>query len=390
MAAKCAQFKGRSGWYLVDHHPSHKGGRKVEAYGEDRAACEADAAAINVSREFEAQGIKVDPTRSPLWGGVTIEAWFENESAGLSRTTRVNTRSLIDRNLVPYFGQRDLRLLDRGRIRAFAADMASRGMGQHSVKNSLSVLRRVLKWCTEEPRCWLVKVPVDHICAEGVRAAAANGAKKGRREAWSLAEVETMLGLASSQPELYSMLLLAHHTGARKSELIGLKWEAVDFGRRRIHFHEAVNRFDESKAMKENDLRGTDISPALLAHLESLAKKRPRFGSDEADGPVLLNSLGQRWVYSSLSSSWKRLQKRALAKGVRPLPFHCWRHTFVSLAMATNRPPGWIARQIGDTVETMLRNYAHFIPGREETHDFLSSGAGSGEPEPRAAAGELG
>jgi len=43
-----------------------------------------------------------------------------------------------------------------------------------------------------------------------------------------------------------------------------------------------------------------------------------------------------------------------------------FRHTFASIALEDGRAPTWVAEQMGDSVETVLRTYAHAVPKRPE------------------------
>ena len=52
----------------------------------------------------------------------------------------------------------------------------------------------------------------------------------GRPDAWSREEAARIIELARRhEPSLYVPLFLAIHTGARRGELVALKWEDVDF-----------------------------------------------------------------------------------------------------------------------------------------------------------------
>ena len=59
----------------------------------------------------------------------------------------------------------------------------------------------------------------------------------------------------------------------------------------------------------------------------------------------------------------RRVWARALRKaGVRFRPMYQTRHTFASLMLAAGEPPGWIAAQLGQSLETFFRRYARHIP----------------------------
>jgi hypothetical protein len=40
------------------------------------------------------------------------------------------------------------------------------------------------------------------------------------------------------------------------------------------------------------------------------------------------------------------------------------RHTYATIALSEGKPPTYVAEQIGDSVETLLKWYAHWLPRR--------------------------
>ena len=60
--------------------------------------------------------------------------------------------------------------------------------------------------------------------------------------------------------------------------------------------------------------------------------------------------------------TWNRLRKVALKKKVRPLEFHCTRHTFITWALEAGTPAKRVSEWVGATVEVIERHYAHAIP----------------------------
>ncbi len=369
MVAKVEWIAHRGKWYLVDRHPSHRSGRKTQALGpleDDRDRGEALAAAINAERA-EARGRKLAlDLRGPLLGGLLIPAWWDAAKPGLADSTRETDEALLLR-LVPHFAATDLRRLTPEDVRGFGGAMADAGLGQHVVHNALSLLRRALHWAADQGV--LERIPVRRVCELGVRAAAARGATKGQRQAWTREEAAVLLELAGTRPRLHAVVLAAQQSGARKGELLALRWADVSIGERRITWGGSRGRkATRAKSTKANKVRTVDLSPALADFLAGLARELRPAGEEY----VFRDRRGRPWNYDSLDSAWDRLRQRALLRAVRPLPFHSWRHTYVSWALAAGEDLAWIARQIGDRIDTMTRNYAHLLTGTSSTHDFLT------------------
>ena len=372
--------KARRTWFLLDRHPSHSGGRKKILLGKTDADYQrglAIAEAKNRERREAADAHGRLGFGGRARGGDALTAWWTAAKPGLADSTRVTVEGYVRLHLRPYFGETDLAGLTREKIRAFAGERADAGLGQHAIQGALSVLRRVLRWCVEIGV--LERMPVERIVAVGLEAAAARGAQKGTREAYTYAEAEALLAIADTH--LRPLVFAASQTGARKGELLALTWACVNFDAGEIEWRSS-RWHKKTKATKANKVRRSAMSPELADLLRSFA--RERFATSEAH--VFLARTGKPWNYSSLNTALRRFQKRAHAKsGVRPLPFHSWRHTFVSWALAGGADPLWVAAQIGDRPETMLRTYAHLLRGRAQPLDFLRITGATARPAPRPA-----
>jgi hypothetical protein len=91
-------------------------------------------------------------------------------------------------------------------------------------------------------------------------------------------------------------------------------------------------------------------------------------------GHVFLSPRGKRWDERNFARAFDRLRtKTHKAKKVRPLSFHCARHTFASWALEGGRSIVWVQNRLGhSSPEITLRTYSHFIPGSEDELDFLA------------------
>jgi len=76
--------------------------------------------------------------------------------------------------------------------------------------------------------------------------------------------------------------------------------------------------------------------------------------------------------------SWYRVRRRATGEkhgGVRPLRFHCTRHTYASLALEAGKSVRWGADQLGHgNPEITLRTYTHALPTQEQDLSFADFG----------------
>jgi integrase len=123
---------------------------------------------------------------------------------------------------------------------------------------------------------------------------------------------------------------------------------------------------------KSGKARQVGVSPTLR---EALGELRDKLSPWEEPGYVFLSPTGKRWDERNFARAFDRLRTRALkAENVRPLHFHCARHTFASWALEGGQSIKWVQSARGHaSAEITLRTYAHLMPSTEDELDFLST-----------------
>jgi integrase len=78
---------------------------------------------------------------------------------------------------------------------------------------------------------------------------------------------------------------------------------------------------------------------------------------------------------------WERVRRKALAKKVRPLKFHCTRHTSITWALEARTPVTRLAEWVGASVEVIEKSYRHVLPQDEVDLSFTSVDRTNTEPD---------
>ncbi len=125
-------------------------------------------------------------------------------------------------------------------------------------------------------------------------------------------------------------------TGARKSEILTLKWEYVDMER-------GCLRLPDSKT-------GAKVIPLGAAALEALSEI-PRI---EGNPHVFPGLEGRHFV--GLQKTWERLRKRA---GLEDVRLHDLRHSFASVAVAGGDSLYLVGKVLGHQQARTTERYAH-------------------------------
>ncbi len=195
--------------------------------------------------------------------------------------------------LLPFFA--DLRVCDimPGTIREYRQERhREKTIKDATVNRDLSVLRRLLYWAVEEGL--IAANPLARLHMERER--------RVKRPVMSLREERQLL--AKAPEHLRRIIRCALDTGMRRGEILGERWEDIDFDNRILH----VTR---SKT-PEGEARDIPLTNALYETL--LAMRRDR-------GPVFTY---QGDAIKIVKTTWASSLRRA---GLRHFRFHDLRHT---------------------------------------------------------------
>lgn len=144
----------------------------------------------------------------------------------------------------------------------------------------------------------------------------------------------------SGRPELRTLVVMALATGMRQGEILGLRWDDVDLGRRLFVLHHTKNR----------ERRGIPISAALVDELRALPRR--------IDSPLLFPPAqpGSVDPWPTYRKPWRRALAEA---GIADFRFHDLRHTAASYLAMNGATEREIAEVLGHRTLQMVCRYSH-------------------------------
>jgi len=168
-------------------------------------------------------------------------------------------------------------------------------------------------------------------------------------------------------PRAREMVLVAALTGLRWGELIALRiHEDVDFRRNKLRITRSLYRRTPQTPKTAQSVREVDMCPTVRRILERIPWTEGLVFSPDGKAAIGDGS----W----LKRQWRDAQLRA---GVVPITWHDLRHQFVSLLIAADKHPKYIATQAGHgSAGFTLDRYGHLLEGAtaepvEWIDDFL-------------------
>jgi integrase len=195
-----------------------------------------------------------------------------------------------------------------------------------------AVLSAVFRHALDKRWGWVKRNP----CLEVSR-----GKESGGRRRWlDDSERERLLQAcrASEWPGLYPMVMLALSTGARRGELLGLRWRDVDLKAGRAILHDTKN--------------GDPRTLPLVKPVREALEKMPRRIDSELLFPSVTNPEKPRGIYKV----WWAALKAADISGFK---FHDLRHSCASYLAASGASTVQIAEVLGHRSLAMAYRYSH-------------------------------
>lgn len=298
--------------------------------------------------------------------GELLERWFVFAAPDFSPKTVKETRGFIDRNLLPSLGSVPLAKLKASDLDRFYRKLQTDGgaggrpLAPGTVRRIHGILRRALgqglKWgwigvnpavATTPPR-----VPQPDITPP------------------SSAEVARVLRrAAATSPELACFLMLSAATGARRSEIVALRWNDVDLADRTVAIRRGVVTGPDGlveKDTKSHAARRVALDDGVLVVLADHAKHVHANAAAcritlPADAFVFSTTVdgSTPWYPDSVSRSFKRLCELEGLDGVR---LHDLRHFVASQLLSAGVDVRTVAGRLGHrNAATTLNVYAHFL-----------------------------
>ena len=142
-------------------------------------------------------------------------------------------------------------------------------------------------------------------------------------KSFSLQEMKHIIATANG--EMKAITALGFFTGLRSGEIIGLRWEDVNFSKKEIHIKRAIRMGTISTPKTKNSIRTIDILDNLLPHLKEQFKL-----TGKKKSYVFLNKDDEHYydIKRIRDSKWKNLLKEC---DIEYRTIYQMRHTFATI-----------------------------------------------------------
>lgn len=336
--------------------------RRWHPAGTDRAAAERLAAKL-----AKAEKGRTDATRSLTFGAYMLRDWLPAKKLRLAATTYAGYERNVQRHVLPALGHIRLRRLTHNQINALydrllAPTTDRPALAPKTVYEIHLVIRGAL---TEALRLGLMPKNV----ALAARSPLIDAARRPEARSWTEDELRQFLRAASGH-RYFPLLWLTAMTGMRRSEVLGLKWDDIDFKRQRLSLNRGLvaigYEVQQSRGKTRNARRPIDLDDTTLSVLEAwrgLQGAEAAATGVELDGWVFTDGDGQPVHPHAVTPAFERIARRA---GVPVIRLHELRHTHGTLLIKAGVPVKVVSERLGHAhVSFTIATYQHVLPGMQ-------------------------
>lgn len=321
---------------------------------------------------YEQQKGMLPATTAKLTVEQFLKNWLETtQKQSVRPRTYERYEEVVRLHIIPTIGRHQLQKLTTYHVESFYAKKLNEGLSPRTVNTFHNVLHKALDKARKS------RLIVENVCdlvdpprVEDVEITPL-----------ALHQVKQLLYIAKGH-RIEALLTLAMATGMRRGELLGLKWQDIDFKKSKLQVRRIMSRvptklksaekkgYVEAPTKTKQSRRGIIIIPLALEALKQ-HQGRQQAAKEKA---------GDRWVESGLvfctsigtplnpdrdvRLPFKQLLNKAKLPDIR---FHDLRHSAATLLLGMGIHPKIVQEILGHSSIAMTMNvYSHVLPTMQQ------------------------
>ena len=307
------------------------------------------------------KGIFVKSTKETI--ADFMQTWIDGYKGNITARSYDRYSGIVKGHIIPSIGKIPLAKLSPQHIQKLYADKLAAGLSPRSVRYIHVVLHRALQTALKWHK--LTVNPADNVDIPK--------AQRTDMQIWNESEVIKFLEVARSTP-YHCLFYLAIFSGARRGELLALRWQDVDLETGQLSISRSVQHvngeyvFSQPKTEKSRRTIALPLSATLLLKQlrEVTEHTRSRIDQKVKDPDLIFTHTydGIPLRPETVSNAWEHIAIKAKVKVIR---FHDARHTHASLMLKQGVPLKVVSERLGhSSISVTADVYAHIIPGMQE------------------------
>ena len=303
----------------------------------------------------------------------------------ISPATWAFYKKIIDQHLIPAYGKMHMDEFGIRHVQEYIQFITNkeredfRGLGQPiaatTVKRYVTVFRSVLSLA--------YKMEYMDIDISNSRRLVFPKEQKKEVEVYNQSEVKQILSALLEEPiYIRAIIEVAFFTGCRRGEIVGLKWEDIDFENHRLYVRRSIYKLHGEKAQEKppktkSSMRNMVIPQRLIDTLSEYKAYQDKYIALMGNGWNNFN-----YVFTEIDGNvmnphtpTKQFDHFLKRHGIRHLKFHGLRHTSATMLLANGCDIKTVSTRLGHSDLDTTNIYVHSITesdkGAADTFDRI-------------------
>jgi integrase len=307
-------------------------------------------------------------------------------SRGLKPSTVETYNEQITVYLIPRIGHIQLQALTATDVEKCYLDLLASGgrngqpLSSRTVRLTGTVLRMALTKAVKTYK-FISSSPADDVELPAVQ-------DPEKPDAWNAEEMRSILK-AASQHRLWAYFVIAAASGARRGELLALRWHDINLTNRSLTFSKNLVALRGSLVegtLKNGTKKVVIVDPVSLGVLQSHRRRQaqeqlacPEWAGDDR---VFVTAAGRPIHPRNINRIWQSIMKQA---GVRYFKPHTLRHTQATILLEAGVPLHVVAKRLGHKDALVTATVYAKVTAKQEDEssmvfgDWLQSGESTDE-----------
>lgn len=311
-----------------------------------------------------------------------VQEWLDQYRNNISVLTYATYKNMVEAKIVPYFTQQKLTLSDLtgDDLNDYYNYLLDSGLKGITVQKQHALLHLAFKHAVKR------RIIPSNPCDQANRPKAV----KYIADYYNADKLKELLASLEGDPMRIVVILTVYY-GLRRSEVLGLKWSAIDFAEKRIHIR---HKIIDDKSSGHSVIRGLDVmkskssfrSLPMIPYIEQeLLKEKAK---QEEMQRMLRRTYNREYIeYVCVDPVGNLIKPQYVTEhfkvilyknGLDKIRFHDLRHSCASLMLANNEEMKKIQAWLGHSTITITADtYAHLdmaskVTSAEKISDSLA------------------
>lgn len=325
-------------------------------------------AEIRLREIIDEYGSKCISSQSDTDFCVWLEKWYSAKTDTVEEMTMQGYRSYLDTHILPYFRKHPIKLQDieTKDVQKYI-DFKKKEKNPRCNNGVMSPRSIRLHWIVIDEALKLAvkqKIIASNPAADVVLPRQI----KYNADHFTVPELKKMLELLQKDP-LFDVLLFEFYYGFRRSEVVALKWDAVDMDAGIITVKRTITRLKGAPIEKEREKnkssnRSVPIAPEIKQLFTDIKNEQAKNGCCNK-GYVFCRPDGNPFDVSYVSKHFSKALEKA---GLRHIRFHDLRHSCASMMLNSGCNLRDVGAWLGHAdISTTCDIYGHMETERKKT-----------------------